>query len=76
MAGHALAIAQALEQATDAARAHDVLAGALARTSNPSGAVEHWDRALELLAFLGLDVLEDGTSVATISQRRALLAES
>lgn len=75
-AGHALAIAQALDHATDAVRAHDVLAGALARTSDPSGAAEHWDRALELLASLGVDVLEDGTSLASISQQRALLANS
>jgi tetratricopeptide (TPR) repeat protein len=74
MAGQALAIARALEQHTDVVRAHDVLAGALARTSNRSSAAEHWDCALQLLGDLGLDVLEDGTSVSSISQQRALLA--
>jgi hypothetical protein len=39
-----------------------------------SGAAEHWDRALEMLTDLGVEVAEDGhTSVASITQQRALL---
>ncbi|MGH3884334.1 MAG: hypothetical protein ACRDRC_13155, partial [Pseudonocardiaceae bacterium] len=70
----ALATAQAIEHRADVARAHDVVAGALARVGDRSGAAEHWDRALELLAELGVDRVEDGhTSVASISHQRALL---
>jgi tetratricopeptide (TPR) repeat protein len=73
--GHqALAAAEAMEQRTDVARAHNVVAGALARLGDRSGAAEHWDRALELLTELGVEVAEDGhTSVASITHQRALL---
>jgi tetratricopeptide (TPR) repeat protein len=70
----ALATAEAMGQRTDVARAHNVLAGALARLGDRPGAAEHWDRAIELLTDLGLDKAEDGeTSVASISHQRALL---
>jgi hypothetical protein len=73
----ALAIARTIEHRVDAARAHDVVAGALARLGGRSGAAEHWDHALELLADLGLDRVEDGhTSVASISSQRALLDDT
>jgi tetratricopeptide (TPR) repeat protein len=70
----ALETARAMGQRTDVARAHDVVASALARLGDRSGAAQHWDRALELLTDLGVEVTEDGhTSVASISRQRAQL---
>ena len=74
LGGQALAIARELEQRVDVARAHDIVAGALVQLGDRSGAAEHWDHALELLADLGVDAVEDGDiSVASIAQQRALL---
>ncbi len=74
LGGKALAIARELEQRADVARAHDIVAGALVQLGDRSGAAEHWDHALELLADLGVDALEGGDiSVAAISEQRARL---
>ncbi|MFC7495982.1 MULTISPECIES: ATP-binding protein [unclassified Nocardioides] len=71
----ALAIAEELGARADAARAHDLIAGALALLGDRSGAAEHLDRALELMADVGADIIESGVTAASIAERRALLAE-
>jgi tetratricopeptide (TPR) repeat protein len=74
LGGQALAIARELEQRADVARTHDVVAGALVQLGDRSGAAEHWDHALKLLADLEVDTVEGGDiSVASISRQRALL---